>query len=59
LAKAESGSLSYLATVLHGQVKADGDLSSLDTNMVVIQILDAGRRSAQTGRTVAIEPLPK
>ncbi len=59
LQKAESGSLSYLAAVLHGQVKPDGDLSSLDTNMVVVQILDAGRRSARTGRTVAIEPLPK
>jgi glucose-fructose oxidoreductase len=59
LAKAESGSLSYLAAVLRGQLKPDGDLSSLETNMVVVQILDAGRRSAQTGRTVAIEPLPK
>jgi predicted dehydrogenase len=59
LAKAESGSLDYLAAVLHGHVKPDGDLSSLETNMVVVQILDAGRRSAQTGRTVAIAPLPK
>jgi hypothetical protein len=45
--------------VLRGQLKPDGDLSSLDTNMVVVQILDAGRRSAQTGRTVTIAPLPK
>jgi predicted dehydrogenase len=59
LAKAESNSLSYLAAVLHGHVDPHGDLSSLDTNMVVVQILDAGRRSAQTGRTVAIAPLPK
>ena len=59
LAKAESGSLSYLAAVLRGQLKPDRDLSSLDTNMVVVQILDAGRRSAQTGRTVTIAPLPK
>jgi glucose-fructose oxidoreductase len=59
LAKEESGSLSYLAAVLRGQVKPEGDLSSLETNMVVVQILDAGRRSAQTGRTVAIEALPK
>src|SRR5882672_12443811 len=59
LAKGESGSLSYLAAVLRGQLKPDGDLSSLDTNMVVVQILDAGRRSAQTGRTVTIAPLPK
>jgi glucose-fructose oxidoreductase len=59
LAKAESNSLSYLAAVLHGHVDPDGDLSSLDTNMVVMQILDAGLRSAQTGRTVAIAALPK
>ena len=59
LAKAESNSLSYLAGVLRGQINPDGDLSSLETNMVVVQILDAGRRSAQTGRTVIIEGLPK
>jgi glucose-fructose oxidoreductase len=59
LGKAESNSLSYLAAVLHGQVQPDGDLSSLDTNMVVMQILDAGVRSAQTGRTVTIAALPK
>jgi glucose-fructose oxidoreductase len=59
LAKAESNSLSYLAAVLHGNVDPDRDLSSLDTNMVVMQILDAGVRSAQTGRTVAIAALPK
>jgi glucose-fructose oxidoreductase len=51
--------LSYLAAVLHGHADPGGDLSSLDANMVVMQILDAGRRSAQTGRTVAIAPLPK
>ena len=59
LEKPESNSLSYLAGVLHGQIDPDGDLSSLETNMVVVQILDAGRRSAQTGRTVMIAPLPK
>jgi glucose-fructose oxidoreductase len=59
LAKAESSSLAYLAAVLHKQAEPDGDLSSLDTNMVVMQILDAGRRSAQTGKTVEIAPLPK
>jgi len=52
-------SLAYLAAVLHGQVRAQGDLSSLDTNMVVMQILDAARTSAQTGRTVPLKPLPQ
>ena len=53
----QAGSLAYLAAVLHGQVQAKGDLSSLDTNMVVMQILDAARTSAATGRTVTLQPL--
>jgi len=59
LEKPASNSLDYLAAVLHGKINPDGDLSSLDTNVVVMQILDAARRSAQTGTTVAITPLPK
>jgi len=59
LEKAEGNSLSYLSAVLRGQIKPEGDLSSLETNMVVVQILDAGRRSAETGRTVAVAPLPR
>ena len=51
-------SLSYLAAVLHGEIVPDGDLSALDTNVVVMQILDAARQSAATGRTVALQPLP-
>ncbi len=54
----QASSLGYLAAVLHGQVPAKGDLSALDTNMVVMQILSAARESAQTGRTVALKPLP-
>jgi len=52
-------SLDYLAAVLHRQIKPDGDLSALDTNIVVMQILDAARQSAQTGRTVQLKPLPQ
>ncbi len=51
-------SLHYLAAVLHGEIKSDGDLSSLETNMVVMQILDAALRSAQTGKTISLAPLP-
>jgi predicted dehydrogenase len=50
-------SLSYLAAVLHGQVKASGDFAALDTNVVVMQILDAARESARTGKTVKLEKL--
>lgn len=59
LPQAESSSLDYLAAVLHGQTKASGDLSALDTNVVVMQILDAGRRSAKTGRTIALTSLAR
>ena len=52
-------SLGYLAAVLHGQLPAKGDLSALDTNMVVMQILDAARESAHTGRTITLKPLPQ
>lgn len=58
LAQPERDSLDYLAAVIRGQLKQDDDLSSLDTNMVVMQILDAARRSAQTGKTVSVTPLP-
>jgi hypothetical protein len=44
---------------LHGRVQPDGDLSSLDTNVVVMQILDTALRSAQTGKTITLTPLPQ
>jgi glucose-fructose oxidoreductase len=59
LAEGRQDSLDYLAAVLHGQIKPDGDDSSLNTNMVVMQILDAARQSAQTGRTVELKALPE
>ncbi len=60
LATAESNSLNYLAAVLRNQIdpERDGDLSSLKTNLIVMQILDAARRSAQTNQTVTLAPLP-
>ncbi len=59
LPAAQAGSLAYLAAVLRGQVQDHGDLSALDTNLVVMQILDAARTSAQTGRTITLQPLPQ
>ncbi len=52
------GSLHYLRAVLEGSLKPNGDLSSLDTNVVVMQILDAARQSAREGRTIKLTPLP-
>jgi len=59
LAEAQRDSLSYLAAVLRGHVQPDGDLCSLETNVVVMQILDAALRSAQSGKTIKLTPLPQ
>ena len=55
----EDDSLHYLVAVLQGKLKPHGDLTALDTNVVVMQILDAARTSAQTSRTVKLTPLPQ
>lgn len=47
-------SLNYLAAVLKGRVRDEGDLSALDTNVTVMQILDAARQSARTGQSVQL-----
>jgi predicted dehydrogenase len=52
LAPPQNNSLSYLAAVLQGTLKPQHDLTSLDTNVAVVRILDAARRSAQTGHTI-------
>jgi predicted dehydrogenase len=54
LPKATGDSLSYLAAVLRGEIEPKGDQSALDTNVVVMQILDTARESARTGRTVRL-----
>jgi predicted dehydrogenase len=55
----QSNSLDYLAAVLRGQIQPSGDLTALDTNIIVMQILDAARTSAKTGHTVELKPLPQ
>jgi glucose-fructose oxidoreductase len=54
----EDTSLHYLAAVVRHQLQPDGDLTGLDTNMVVMQILDAARHSAAEGKTIQLHPLP-
>ncbi len=54
----EDTSLHYLAAVVRGQLVPRGDLTALDTNVIVMQILDAARQSARTGKTVNLQPLP-
>jgi hypothetical protein len=58
LSAPEDTSLHYLAAVVRGELDPHGDLTALDTNVVVMQILDAARQSAQTGKTVVLHPLP-
>jgi glucose-fructose oxidoreductase len=48
-------SLTYLRAVILDGLKPDA-LSSLETNLIVTEILDAARQSAATGKTVTLKP---
>jgi predicted dehydrogenase len=48
-------SLTYLRAVVLDGLKPDS-LSSLETNIIVTEILDAARQSAATGKTVNLKP---
>jgi predicted dehydrogenase len=50
----EADSISYLIGVARGKFKPSG-LNSLDNNVVVVEILDAARESARTGRTITLK----
>src|SRR4051812_2824643 len=50
----ERSSLAYLVGVLSGKIEDKGDLSALDTNVIVMQILDAARESARSGKSVRL-----
>ncbi|HZZ39967.1 MAG TPA: Gfo/Idh/MocA family oxidoreductase [Acidobacteriaceae bacterium] len=57
LSAPQDSSLHYLAAVIRGQLVPKGDLTALDTNIVVMQILDAARESARTGKTIDLKPV--
>ncbi|WP_240163414.1 Gfo/Idh/MocA family protein [Spirosoma taeanense] len=44
----------YLAGLLRGETKPD-ELTSLENNMIVVEILDAARQSAKTGKAVTLQ----
>jgi glucose-fructose oxidoreductase len=46
--------LHYLASVIRGEVQEGDSVSSLKTNVLVSEILDAARQSARTGKAVAL-----
>ncbi|HLZ50074.1 MAG TPA: Gfo/Idh/MocA family oxidoreductase [Candidatus Acidoferrum sp.] len=50
----ESDSVNYLRAVVLDGMQPQG-LTSLETNMVVTEILDAARQSAATGKTIRLE----
>lgn len=45
--------LAYFKAVVRGAIKSDG-LSSLHNNLIVTEILDAARQSAQTGKKILV-----
>lgn len=53
----ESDPINYLRAVLLGGMQPKG-LSSLETNMIVTEILDAARQSAATGKTIHLASTP-
>jgi predicted dehydrogenase len=54
LASPQDDSLNYLVAVLQHRLEPKGDLTSLDTNVTVVRILDAARQSAKTGKAVQL-----
>ena len=53
LEKMKEDSVSYLRAVILGGLKPEGQCS-LETNVIVTEILDAARQSAATGKTVSL-----
>jgi hypothetical protein len=49
--------MSYLGAVVRGEIVSKGDQAALDTNVVVMQILDAARESVRTGKSVRLTKL--
>jgi predicted dehydrogenase len=61
---AYTNSLEYLGAIERGEIdgklsNGEGDLTSVDVNVATMEILDAAKRSVQTGRTVTVAPVPK
>ncbi len=46
--------ISYLEAVLTGKIKPENDLSSLSNNLIVVEILEAAKKSAETGKRVEL-----
>ncbi|WP_216849021.1 Gfo/Idh/MocA family protein [Pedobacter sp. L105] len=55
LAASISDPISYLTAVLNNKLSGTSDLSSLSYNMIVMEILDAAKRSVNTGKRIVLE----
>lgn len=51
---AYTSNLVYLADVLRGKIQPGKDLSSLDNNLIVVQILEAAKKSAKEGKRIML-----
>lgn len=47
--------LAYLEAVLSGKISGEDDLSSLSNNLIVVEILEAAKLSAKTGRKIMLQ----
>lgn len=54
LAAPDDSPISYFTAVLAGTIKADDDRSSLKYNMIVMEILDAAKRSIKEGKRIVL-----
>lgn len=50
-----SDPFAYLAAVANGKLDPNGDLNSLENNLIVVRILDAAKKSAASGKTVVLK----
>ena len=46
--------ISYLEDLLSGKIRPENDLSSLSNNLIVVEILEAAKKSAETGRRIQL-----
>jgi predicted dehydrogenase len=46
--------LTYLKAVINGEIMPENDLSSLENNLIVVEILEAASKSAATGRRIKL-----
>lgn len=46
--------IEYFTAVIRGEIEPQGDLSSLENNLIATEIMDAARESARTGKTIRL-----